>query len=84
MAKKNINLEKLGSKKKVIKQSPDSREEEQKIIEQIHKSRGGGTKRITIDVPTDQHMRMKMRVFSLQTTIKDYVLDLVEKDLNSQ
>jgi len=85
MAKKKINLEKLGGKKEVIKQSDNNRgEEEQKIIEQIHKTKSGRTKRITIDVPTDQHARMKMRVFTLQTTIKDYVLNLVDKDLNSQ
>lgn len=85
MAKKNIDLGKLGTKKKVIKKANDDSDKlEQKAIEKIHKAKSEVTKRITIDVPADQHTRMKMKVFSLQTTIKDYVLALVEKDLNSQ
>ncbi|WP_088243604.1 hypothetical protein [Calothrix rhizosoleniae] len=86
MAKKNLDLGKLGSKKKVIKKADDDLSvDEQEIIKQIHSTKGSSdVTRITVDVPSDLHARMKMRVFSQKTTIRDYVLGLVQEDLNKQ
>ncbi len=88
MAKKNLNLGKLGSKREVIKQNDESEKvNEEEIINKIHKSREEKTDdltRITVDVPGGLHTRMKMRVFSKRTTIRKYILELVEKDLDSQ
>ena len=88
MAKKNINLGKLGSKREVIKQGDESKNmDEEKIIEKIHNPKSGEKEeitRITVDLPASLHTQMKMRLFSRRMTIRKYIVDLIEKDLSNQ
>lgn len=39
------------------------------------------TKRITLDIPKPLHKRIKNRVYDMEITMKQYFLELAEKDL---
>ena len=44
-------------------------------------TRPEGTKRVTLDIPIYLHGEIKMKTFREGTTIKEYLLRLVERDL---
>ena len=42
------------------------------------------TKRTTVDIPEGLHKQIKRRLIDKELTIKDYILDLVKKDMGLQ
>ena len=71
----------LNAKKEVVKNNPVDVE---KAIQQIHESKPvqqEGTKRTTLDIPISLHKKIKMKLIDKGQTIRNYFLELVEKDM---
>ena len=89
MAKKNIDLGKLGAKKEVVRKPVEDTADDQEVIDKIHKAKDADKNkedvtRITVDVPDALHTRMKMKVFTRKITIRSYILGLIKNDLDKQ
>jgi hypothetical protein len=46
------------------------------------KGMAGKHVRITVDTPKNMHTKLKIRAIEGNTTIRDYIIQLIEKDLN--
>lgn len=81
----------LGLKKGIIKEVIDNPNNIETAIQQIHEAPANDkkkemaleepTRRTTIDIPESIHKQIKRNLVDKDTTMKDYVLDLVKKDL---
>lgn len=81
----------LGLKKGVIKEIIGNPGIIETAIQQIHNVPASNqkketvpeepTRRTTIDIPESMHKQIKRRLVDKDTTMKDYVLELVKKDL---
>ena len=81
----------LGLKKGIIKEGIDNPNNIETAIQQIHEAPTNDkekemaleepTRRTTIDIPESIHKQIKRNLVEKDTTMKDYVLDLVKKDL---
>ena len=72
LKKKNLNLDKV---EKVSEEIHISKTEEKKEIEKVP------LQKMTIEVPKTLHKQIKVKVAQEGLKIKDYIIQLVEKDL---
>jgi len=82
MAKERLGLKNtLGLSPKVnVKKSEVDVELTEKAVKEIHSTKEE-TKRLSIDIPVDMYKTMKIKIVGEQT-VRDYVLDLVKRDLS--
>jgi hypothetical protein len=72
----------LGLSPKVnLRKSEIDVEQTEKAVKEIHSTKVD-TKRVTVDMPTDLFKSMKMKIIG-ERTARDYILDLVRKDLQA-
>lgn len=82
MAKESLGLKKtLGLSPKIeVKKSEVNIEKTEKAVQVLHSTKEE-TKRLSIDIPVGMYKMMKIKIVG-QQTVRDYVLGLVQKDLN--
>ena len=79
-------IKKRGSLKKTV----SNIEENEKITKQVYKpskqsaSISKKSKKTTVDMPEDIHMRAKITAMELKLSLKDYIIDLVVADLKKR
>jgi len=73
LKKKNLNLDKVDKVTEEIHQPKveNEKKEEKEVILQ----------KMTLEVPKELHKKIKIKVANEGTKIKDYIIQLVEKDL---
>lgn len=83
MAKDRLGLKNtLGLSPKIeMKKSEINIDQTEKAVKEIHSNKED-TKRVTVDMPTDLFKSMKMKIIG-ERTARDYILDLVRKDLQA-
>jgi predicted DNA binding CopG/RHH family protein len=72
LKKKNLNLDKV---EKVSEEIHTSKTVEKKEVKKVV------LQKMTIEVPKDLHKKIKVKVAQEGLKIKDYIIQLVEKDL---
>lgn len=83
MAKDRLGLKNtLGLSPKIeMKKSEINIDQTEKAVKEIHSNKED-TKRVTVDMPTDLFKSMKMKIIG-ERTARDYILELVRKDLQA-
>lgn len=83
MAKDRLGLKNtLGLSPKIdMKKSEINIDQTEKAVKEIHSNKED-TKRVTVDMPTDLFKSMKMKIIG-ERTARDYILELVRRDLQA-
>ena len=85
MSKENdLKKDLLGVKKKTLKKPVSDIKENEKITKNVYKPKSHKSKKTTIDLPEDIHMKAKIVAMEEKTSLKDYILDLVLDDLGKR
>ena len=80
---KNIEKEKLETKEKSTKKPETSKSKPKQTPQKtvIAEPQPMRLVRVTVDVPEDLHEKLKIKMILSKQTIKDYLLNFIEKDL---
>lgn len=86
MSKKEDALknELSGIKKKSLKKNVSNIAENEAITKKVYKSSTSKSKKTTIDLPEDVHLRAKIVAMEERTTLKNYILELILADLDTR
>lgn len=71
-----------GIKKKGFKKPISDIKENEEITKKVYKAKiSNKSKKTTIDLPEDIHMKAKMTAMEERTSLKDYIYNLIMNDL---
>ncbi|MBA7492828.1 hypothetical protein ES702_03381 [subsurface metagenome] len=71
----------LGTKKKLPTKNIIPEEKIEQIAKDIEEGSKENNVRVTIDIPEGEYLKMKIKIAGERRTVRDYFLDLMNKDL---
>jgi len=85
MSKENdLKKDLLGVKKKTLKKPVSDIVKNEKITKNVYGATSHKSKKTTIDLPENIHMKAKIVAMENKTSLKDYILNLVLNDLGER